>query len=91
MTITTTLEITTSANTHDASGRHLIWFNYAQRLENYKDMHKKLATSKGVIKPFMACPTLTKARKILFGEKKKVINCSICSHKQCICTPGKKR
>lgn len=40
-------------------------------LENYKEMHKETADRNGVIREFLAARTLTQARKILFGEKKK--------------------
>lgn len=42
-----------------------------RNLQNYKMVHKGTATEKDVLKAFMAAPTLTKARKILFGEKLK--------------------
>lgn len=40
-------------------------------LDNYKTMHSETAKNKGVYEEFMKCKTLTKARKILWGEKKK--------------------
>lgn len=40
-------------------------------LENYKQMHTNTANDKGVYKEFIAAKTLTKAKKILFGFKKK--------------------
>jgi len=40
-------------------------------LENYKKMHEETAKTKECFDEFMACPTLTKARKVLFGDKSK--------------------
>lgn len=40
-------------------------------LSNYKSMHAGTASSKGVKEQFQAAKTLTAARKILFGYKKK--------------------
>lgn len=42
------------------------------RLENYKQMHKGTAANKKVSTEFAAAKTLTAARKILFGIKKKM-------------------
>lgn len=39
-------------------------------LPNYKKMHEKTASNKGIAKEFQEAKTLTEARKILFGEKK---------------------
>lgn len=38
-------------------------------LSNYKDLHGEQAREQGVYKQFMAATTLTRARKILRGEK----------------------
>lgn len=40
-------------------------------LENYKEMHKEKAKSLGVEKELSSARSLTQARKVLFGEKKK--------------------
>ena len=40
-------------------------------LENYKKMHNGTAKSKSVLEDFNSARTLTEARKILFGVKKK--------------------
>lgn len=40
-------------------------------LSNYKEMHKDTARDKGVEKELSAARTLTQARRVLFGEKKK--------------------
>lgn len=40
-------------------------------LPNYKAMHQKTAESKGVLREFNSASTLTQAKKILFGYKKK--------------------
>jgi hypothetical protein len=39
-------------------------------LENYKEMHKKTAESKGVASALAQAKTLTQARIILFGKKR---------------------
>jgi len=44
------------------------WFG--RSLTNYKEQHTSTAKNKGVAKEFQAAPTLTQARKILFGFKK---------------------
>lgn len=45
--------------------------NVLRNLNSYKEMHRGLAESKGVSSQFQAARTLTEARKVLFGEKKK--------------------
>lgn len=40
-------------------------------LQNYKQMHSSTASDKGCSKEFQACKTLTAARKVLWGFKKK--------------------
>lgn len=40
-------------------------------LENYKEMHREMAKDKGFEKEFMAARTLTQAKKLAYGEKKK--------------------
>lgn len=40
-------------------------------LESYKLMHRKTAEDKGVSREFQNASTLTEAKKILFGYKKK--------------------
>jgi len=47
------------------------WDNLDQRLENYKNQHAETAKSKGLVEELKAARTLTKARKVLFGEKTK--------------------
>lgn len=42
-----------------------------QRLANYKDMHKGTAANKKCSVEFAATRTLTQARKVLWGVKKK--------------------
>jgi hypothetical protein len=42
-----------------------------QRLSNYKSMHQGTAKSKNCLQDFMSARTLTEARKILWGFKKK--------------------
>ena len=44
-----------------------------QRLQGYKEMHTKTAKSKDCLEEFMSARTLTQARKILWGVKKKNI------------------
>jgi len=48
---------------------------YGRSLENYKAMHMKNAQAKKVGVAFAGAVTLTKARKILWGEKKKAYTC----------------
>jgi hypothetical protein len=38
-------------------------------LKNYKEVNKKTAESKGVLKSFLSAPTLTSAKKILAGSR----------------------
>ena len=45
-----------------------------QRLNNYKEMHKGTAKDKNCYEEFMATKTLTQAKKVLFGVKKKEIS-----------------
>jgi len=45
--------------------------NQLRSLPNYKKMHEDTARKKGCHDEFMACLTLTKARKILWGDKRK--------------------
>lgn len=45
------------------------WFG--RSLDNYKSMHEKAARDKEVWKQFSEAKTLTQARKILYGYKKK--------------------
>lgn len=40
-------------------------------LSNYKDMHRSTAENKGVLKEFLNAKTLTEARKVAFGLKRK--------------------
>lgn len=47
------------------------WEWLGRSLTNYKDMHTSTAKEKGVEKEFQSAKTLTAARKILFGFKKK--------------------
>ena len=49
-----------------------------RNLDNYKEMHKEKAIKEGKLDALMACRTLTAARKLLWGEKKKIPNCSRC-------------
>lgn len=42
-------------------------FHPFRSLKNYQLMHYELARSKGVLTEFLACKTLTAARKMLFG------------------------
>jgi len=42
-----------------------------KRLENYKLMHQNTSKDKNCFKEFMNSKTLTEARKILWGYKKK--------------------
>lgn len=41
------------------------------RLRNYKQLHAETAKEKGVSVPFASARTLTEAKKVLWGEKKK--------------------
>lgn len=43
----------------------------ARRLAGYKKMHEDTAQKKDCVKEFMSAETLTQARKILWGVKKK--------------------
>ena len=45
----------------------------AIRLANYKKMHTKTAEQKGCAKEFLETKTLTQARKVLWGMKRKNI------------------
>ena len=56
-----------------------------EKLQNYKELMAQIAEDKGVAKEFQAAATLTLAKKILWGSKSKKINCSQCSHRECIC------
>jgi len=38
-----------------------------RNLKNYKSMHTETAREKGVLEAFLACKTLTAARRLLFG------------------------
>lgn len=58
-------------------------------LANYKSMHRDRARKQGVEGELASAQTLTYARVVLFGEKPKVINCSSCHHKACVCKGGK--
>ena len=40
-------------------------------LDNYKKQHHDSAIKKGIINQFMACETLTEARAVMFGDKRK--------------------
>lgn len=40
----------------------------AQKRENYRQMHKKNAEKKGVLKEFLAAGTITKMRELVFGK-----------------------
>lgn len=42
---------------------------HAPSLDNYKNQHRKRAEEMGVLEKFLAAPTLTKARKIVFPKK----------------------
>lgn len=47
-------------------------YNWLGRsLDNYKQQHRNTSESKGVQKEFMLAKTLTQAKKILFGYKRK--------------------
>lgn len=59
--------------------------NFAKRLANYKEQHKETAANKGMVEVFMAAKSLSEARRLLFGEKKAVTNCSSCNQRQCGC------
>jgi len=54
---------------NDIKNKESTWFG--RSLDNYKKMHAKTAEDKGVDKEFHSAKTLTKARKILFGYKRK--------------------
>lgn len=43
----------------------------AERLRNYKQLHAEKAAEKKVSAQFAAARTLTEAKKVLWGEKKK--------------------
>ena len=63
------------------------WDDLEGRLINYKKQHQAKANSDAKLKQRLAqAKTLTEARKVLFGEKKKVYNCGGCNHKACVCT-----
>lgn len=47
------------------------WTWLGRSLSNYKSMHESLAKQKGVLRDFMEASTLTRAKKILFGYKRK--------------------
>ena len=59
--------------------------DHAKRLVNYKEQHKETASNKGMLELFMAAHSLSEARRILFGEKKAVTNCSACNQRTCGC------
>lgn len=47
-------------------------YNWLGRsLDNYKSQHRKTAENKGVLEQFLKTKTLTEARKVVFGYKKK--------------------
>jgi hypothetical protein len=39
----------------------------SRKRQNYKEMHRGTAERKGVLREFLAAPTLTQMRRILFG------------------------
>jgi hypothetical protein len=39
----------------------------AQKRENYRQMHKGTAEKKGILKLFLAAPTITQMKRILWG------------------------
>lgn len=39
----------------------------SKKRENYRQIHRGTAERKGVLKEFLAAPTLTQMRRILFG------------------------
>jgi hypothetical protein len=47
------------------------WQWLGRSLDNYKAMHAKTAADKGLTNELKAAKTLTQARKILWGYKKK--------------------
>lgn len=47
------------------------WQWLGRNLENYKGMHAKYAESKGISNELRSAKTLTQARKVVFGYKKK--------------------
>lgn len=61
---------------------------YGRNLESYKSQHRQTARDKGCYDEFMAAPTLTRARRILFGVKTKHFKCckDVCSQ----CKSGKR-
>ena len=52
-------------------------------LPNYIATHMKLAESLGKVKELKACTTLTAARKVLYGEKRKHYTCCKSGCPQC--------
>lgn len=60
----------------------------AEKLQNYKEANKERAEQRDLLAAFMATTTLTQARKMLWGEKKKTFNCSRCHQKECVCLGG---
>ena len=46
-------------------GDQYVWYPF-RSLTSYKAMHRKRAEKMGVLKEFLAAPTLTRARRIVF-------------------------
>jgi len=42
-----------------------------RNLENYKKIQTPIARDKGVLKELQSCTTLTEARKVVYGYKKR--------------------
>jgi hypothetical protein len=48
-------------------GKTKVVYSPFRSLQNYKEMHRGTAKTKGVEAALMAAPTLTQARRIVFG------------------------
>ena len=44
------------------------WYDLQTRLENYKRMQRDVAKKKGCLEDLMKAPTLTQARKVVYGN-----------------------
>lgn len=53
-------------------------------LDAYKNIHRKTAEDKGVLSEFLSCRTLTRARIVLYGEKRKQPGVCNCGQPKCV-------
>lgn len=53
---------------------------WTRSLPNYQVQQAKVAKDKGLYEQLMRCRTLTQARKLLYGHKRRRKNCKKCHH-----------